>query len=426
MTTVALGVGAGNRRVVYAPVVPAPPWSLGLAGAALYVVTAVGRVQDLFPLLAPFHLALISSVLALACVALDPGALSRLNAALGLGTSWCVLGILVWAVLGVPTSLWPGGSVGIIRTILVKVVLMYFVLIAAVRHPRDVYRLAGAYVGSVMLYAGVVLVRFRGDPGAIRIHGLYDYDSNDFATLIASTVPIAVHLVVRKGWRPARLAGIGGLAALLLAFIWANSRGGFLALLAAAVVMLIGYRAVSGPVRLGVAVAAATVFVLLAGPAFWTRMDTITNPDQDYNMTSSEGRWQLWERGIGYMEMRPVLGVGVGGFPSAEGMLSEGAREARAHGRGEKWSEPHNSFVEVGAELGIPGLLLFVAMLWTAVRGLRGAPEPGFAVSLAAAAAAFAVGGFFLSLAYKEMLYVLMALAAAARMSRGTITPPRG
>lgn len=419
----ALGVGAGNRQVVYTPVVPAPPWSLGMASAALYIVTAVGRVQDVFPALSPLHLALLSSGLTIVCVALDPGALSRLNAALGVGTSWCVLGILVWAVLGVPTSLWPGGSVGVLRTILVKVVLMYFVVIAAVRHPRDVQRLAGAYVGSVMLYAVMVLIRFRGDPGAIRTHGLYDYDSNDFATLVASTVPIALHLVVKRGWHVPRVVGIGGLLSLLLAFIWANSRGGFLALLAAALVILIGYRVVSAPIRIGVAVVAVAGFFLAAGPAFWARMDTITNANQDYNMTSSEGRWQLWERGLGYMEARPVLGVGIGGFPSAEGQLSQEARDARAHGHGEKWSEPHNSFVQIGAELGVPGLMLFLAMLWTAVRGLRGAADTGMAVSIVAAVAAFAVGGFFLSLAYKEMLYVLLALAVAARLAHQFRTP---
>jgi O-antigen ligase len=289
-----------------------------------------------------------------------------------------------------------------------------------VRHPRDVQRLAGAYVGSVMLYAVMVIVRFRGDPDAIRIHGLYDYDSNDFATLVASTVPLALHLVVKKGWRIPRVVGIGGLGALLLAFIWANSRGGFLALLAAGLVILIGYRAVSAPTRIGVTVAAALVFALAAGPSFWTRMNTITNADQDYNMTSSEGRWQLWQRGIGYMEARPLLGVGVGGFPSAEGMLSPEARDARAHGRGEKWSEPHNSFVEIGAELGIPGLLLFLAMLGTAVRGLRGASDPGLGVALLASVTAFTAGGFFLSLAYKEMLYTLLALCVATR----TVRPP--
>ena len=391
--------------------------------AALYIASAVGRVQDVFPVLSPLHLALLSSGFAILCVALDSGALSRVNAALGIGTTWCVVGLLIWAVLGVPTSLWPGGSVDILRTILVKVVLMYFVLVGAVRHPRDVERLAGAYVGSVMLYAVMVLIRFHGNQDAIRTHGLYDYDSNDFATLVASTLPIGVHFVVSRGWRITRVAGIAGLMALLAAFVWADSRGGFLALLAAALVLLFCYRTVSPVTRIVVAVVLVLGFSAAAGASFWARMNTIASPGQDYHVTSSEGRVQLWERGMGYMAARPVFGVGVGAFPTAEGRLSPESREAQAHGRGQKWSEPHNSFVQVGAELGVPGLLLFLGMLWTGLRGLRGMQDPGLAVSLVAAMAAFAVGGFFLSLAYKEMLYTLLSLSVAMRLANATARP---
>lgn len=418
LTRPPVAVGPGNRRLLYTPVIPAPPWSLGLAGVSVYIAAAVGRVSDVFPMLAPLHLALLSAGLAIVCVALDTGALSRINASLNFATSWCVLGILLWAVLGVPTSLWPGGSVGIIRTMLLKVVVMYFVVIGAVRHPRDVTRLLAVFVGSTALYAVMVLIRFRSDPSAIRDLGLYDYDANDFATLIACTVPLAVHLVVTRFARIPRAAGLAAVGALLLAFIWANSRGGFLALLAGSLILLFGYRAVRALYRFSVAGVLALAFLAAASPSFWARMDSIADPGQDYNMTSSEGRLQLWERGIGYMMARPVFGVGAGGFPTAEGTLSSESKEAEAHGRGLKWSEPHNSFVQAGAELGLPGLLIFIAMLWTAARGLRRMEDPGLATALVASVVAFAVGGFFLSLAYKEMLYALMAFCVALRTSR--------
>lgn len=412
-----LGVGAGNRRLLYTPVVPAPPWSLGMAGAALYIAAAVGRVPDVFPLLAPLHLALLSAGVAIVCVALDPGALSRINASLNIGTTWCVLGILLWAVLGVPTSLWPGGTVGVVRGMLLEAVLMYFILVGAVRHPQDVTRLVAVFVGSTALYAIMVLIRFRSSPSAIRDLGLYDYDSNDFATLIACTVPLAVHLVVSRFGRIPRAVGAAVIGALLLAFIWADSRGGFLALLAGGLVLLFGYRVVRASYRVGVAGLLVVGFFLAASPTFWTRMNSIADPSQDYNMTSSEGRVQLWERGMGYMTTHPVFGVGAGGFPTAEGELSPESRDAAAHGRGLKWSEPHNSFVQAGAELGVPGLLFFLGMLWSAVRGLRRVEDRGLAPALVASVAAFAVGGFFLSLAYKEMLYALIALAVAARLT---------
>jgi O-antigen ligase len=93
-----------------------------------------------------------------------------------------------------------------------------------------------------------------------------------------------------------------------------------------------------------------------------------------------------------------------------------------------KWQAAHNSYVQVGAELGIPGLCFFTGMIVSAWVGLLrrrrwsggpdAAPDPRgrpLAQALAAALLGFAVGAFFLSLAYLEALYVLVALAAGLR-----------
>src|SRR5206468_284575 len=85
---------------------------------------------------------------------------------------------------------------------------------------------------------------------------------------------------------------------------------------------------------------------------------------------------------------------------------------------------PHSSFVQAGAELGIPGLALFVVMIAAAFRALRseqlGQPRATnrgkrspLAQSLTAALVGFTVGAFFLSLAYTDLLYTLVALAAS-------------
>src|SRR4029077_21130021 len=108
---------------------------------------------------------------------------------------------------------------------------------------------------------------------------------NDFATLVASALPIGVHFAVSRGWRIPRVVSIGGLIALLAAFVWADSRGGFLALLAAALVLLFGYRTVSPVTRVVVAVVLVLGFSVAAGASFWARMNTIASPGQDYNVT---------------------------------------------------------------------------------------------------------------------------------------------
>jgi O-antigen ligase len=112
------------------------------------------------------------------------------------------------------------------------------------------------------------------------------------------------------------------------------------------------------------------------------------------------------------MLQNPVLGVGPGNFQTAEGTLSPLA-ERQQFGIGVRWNAPHNSFVQIAAELGIPGLSLYVAMIASAFFALR--RSAALTPALTASLLGFVVGSFFLSLAYSEMLYTLVALSVAAQ-----------
>ena len=70
------------------------------------------------------------------------------------------------------------------------------------------------------------------------------------------------------------------------------------------------------------------------------------------------------------MMANPLLGVGPGNFQTAEGTLSPLA-ERQQYGVGVRWNAAHNSFVQIGAELGFPGLALFVAVIVSAFVALR-------------------------------------------------------
>jgi len=74
-----------------------------------------------------------------------------------------------------------------------------------------------------------------------------------------------------------------------------------------------------------------------------------------------------------------------------------------------RWNAPHNSFVQIGAELGFPGLAFYISVIGCAFVALRRSGDLGPA--LTASLLGFVVGSFFLSLAYSEMLYTLVALA---------------
>jgi len=166
----------------------------------------------------------------------------------------------------------------------------------------------------------------------------------------------------------------------------------------------------------------ALLALLLLGTAsdqYWEQMSTILS-DRDYNFTEENGRIQVWGRGVGYMLQHPLLGVGPNNFPAAEGKLSPFAARQQL-GIGVRWSAAHNSFIQVGAELGIPGLVLFLGIIASAFGALRRSSRSALADpqqtrsqlthTLTASLIGFVVGSFFLSLGYHEILYTLVALA---------------
>ncbi len=350
----------------------AAAWDPLLVCVAVYVATSVGRVHQLFPALLPFKPALLSAVLAIGLLLLDRSA-SRRVSLFRSRTTVCLVGLLVWAALSVPGALNQGLAFQA-WTDFVRTVVMFFVIAGSVRNGRDVERLTLVYFTVTVVYTAVVLTRFQ---------------------------------LGADSWR------LGG---------------GFLALLAVTAFVLLGFTTVPARARLAGLIVILAVAGTSASDRYWAQMQTIVHPHEDYNATSEAGRLKIWARGVGYMVENPVFGVGLLNFQVAEGTISPLAKR-QERGIGVLWGAAHNTFVQVGAELGIPGLLLFIGVVATAFRSLRRvAAQPArasppvdqvarLAQSLMAALIGFVVGAFFLSLGFADMFYTLVALAVALAKS---------
>ena len=389
----------------------------------IYLATAVGRLHEVFPVLSPFKPALISASLAIALYLLDRSRL-RAPGRLISPTATYLLGLVIWGALTVPGALNQGiafhGWLDFAWSI-----AMCLVVAGSVRRTADIERLVLIYFAVTAVYVGVVLSRFQLGADSWRLGRLYYYDANDLATLIATALPLGLHcFLVHRRPIERVLAGIG-LAILAVGLIRSGSRGGFLACLAVTAFVLVRVTTIPTRSRL-IGVAVILLFVLgTASDKYWAQMQTIIHPHEDYNLTAEEGRVQVWQRGLGYMTSYPAFGVGVRNFPVAEGTISPQARR-QERGLPVRWGAAHNTYIQVGAELGFPGLVLFLGLLGSAFAALRRASRRGaprnvasLAQTLMAALVGFAVGAVFLSLAYTDMLYMLVAfslgLAKAAR-----------
>ncbi len=388
-----------------------------------YLATSVGRLHQLFPVLLPLKPALVSAVLAIALYALRPSGPRRIDRIRAPTTTYVLL-LLLWMALSVPGALNQGRAFWALAGDFVKTVILYVLIVASVRGFRDVERLAFVYFSAALIFALVVLARFQVGSADWRLGTLYDYDANDFATFAVSAMPLGLCLALSPGKLHRRLIGALGLGPLLVAFVWSGSRGGLLALLATIAFLLSRYTAVRAKWRVLGAALIVAALTTVASAKYWTQMTTLLHPHEDYNLTSEVGREKTWRRGIGYMLAHPLFGLGADNFAEAEGTISPRA-SLHQYGIGVRWNAPHNSFVQVGAELGVPGLVLLLAVIgsaWALLRRVgrshaasdvkqRGPPH--LAQALMASLLGFVVGAFFLSLAYSDMLYALLALAVA-------------
>ena len=440
--TVRLGFMEATRRPAAPATAVASPvpraavsaWDALLVCVAVYIATAIGRVHQLFPVLDFFKPALLATALTVGLSLLQQHGQRRIGL-LNSTTTTCLLGLVIWGALSVPFALNQGVAfqfwINFVRT-----VVMTLVIASSIRNARDLSRLMFVYCGATVLYTGVVLSRFQlGSGDTWRLGRLFYYDANDMATLITTAMPFALYFLLGQRRPIVRILAGVGLAVLAVGLIRSGSRGGFLALLAVALFVLLGFTTVSARARLMGLVAILAVVFAAASDRYWEQMQTIFNPQQDYNLTSNEGRIRVWKRGLAYMIDNPVLGVGGQNFAVAEGTISPLARR-QEHGRGVRWGAAHNTFIQVGAELGVPGLLLFMGLIATAFGSLRrvtrlarrsgpaAADLSRLAQALTAALIGFVTGSFFLSLAYHDILYTLLAFTLAlAKIAHHADTP---
>lgn len=424
---------------------------LRLSLAALMIIE-ISRVHGQFPILAAARPLLVLTILALVAAMLNPKAL----AAPGWMKRWqskVLIGLAIVAVGSIAFGISPGGSFFFFQDSYSKTLLGAFLLIAAMRSARDVRFFVWAYViaSAILVWMALFVFEMTQQNGVTRLGGLETWDANDLGVLLLTGLPLC-GLLFRTSGTKGKIASAVVLLGIGSAIARSGSRGGFvgfIVVLLAYLVMLKGTPVVN---RVGIVGVIVLGLGIAAPPGYWKQMQTIVSPEEDYNWDASQGRRQLAIRGMEYMAGRPIFGLGIDNFGRAEATISS---LAIAHAEdpssgGIKWSVAHNSFVQVGAELGVPGLLLFSALvIGCVVAPLRlrrripeawqkGTWEEQFlfqsTVYVPLAALGFAVPAYFVTFCYNDPIYILAALTSALpacvdarlRATRGAHPPVRG
>ena len=181
-------------------------------------------------------------------------------------------------------------------------------------------------------------------------------DSNYFAVSVVACLPVSGYLLSATAGRWQRVVLAGCVVITLVALMLGASRGGLVGLTAATLFLVSQSKK---RVRNLLAVGAVIVPLSLAVPT--SPLRRLLNPGYSDN-EAIRARQVAWKAGIRMIETHPLFGVGLGNFKPLSASYEDPGEIVI--------SVAHNSYIEMAAELGIPGLLLFVGVQVTSFTGL--------------------------------------------------------
>jgi len=380
-----------------------------------FTVVLVLAPQEFFPALASLRLALLAAVIALASHILGRSAAAR---ALRMPTELRItLAILAWAVVCIPFSYWPGGVVAAMTDRYLKTLAIFW-LLGQVINSVSRLRVMLWTIAAITVPLAVTGIKSYLSGAFIenRVTGYVSgmtANPNDLALTLNLFVPLtaALAMTASRSWLRTLAVGVIGISA--AAIVLTFSRGGFLTLVAeAALLFMLLVRRRFMKTTAGLVLCGVLALAMLPS-GFGDRMSTIVNIEAD-DTGSAQDRWRDTVAATGFVVAHPIIGGGLG-----LGAVSLN------HARGSLWLQVHNTYLNYGVDLGVPGLLMFVALLTTCLRSARriegvatekvGAELPAFASGVRVSLAGFVVAAFFHPVPYHFYFYFIAGLSVALK-----------
>ncbi|MCA1798669.1 MAG: O-antigen ligase family protein [Xanthomonadaceae bacterium] len=386
------------------------------ATMAFLFILVIAPQQFITPL-QPLRIAFITAALAIGAFLLQR--IIHREPLIEAGPEVRVVGLIIaWGIVTVPFSIWPGGSVQFLVSMYLKSVAL-FLLLAHVVDTRD--RMVKTAWALTLMAVPLALIGVKnfltGAGGAERITGYeggLTANPNDLALMLNLLLPlaIAVFLGARKRSTQFLLAGV--IVLMVTGVVVTFSRSGFLTL--ALIGVVYGWMMMRR--RQNGLVFAAAIALLVSLPlvptSYVERLATITSIEADETGSSRE-RWSDSLAAVEFIGSNPVAGGGLGQSALAMNQM-----------RGDRWLRVHNVYLEAAVELGLPGLILIVLLIYRCAGAARLArareaannDDPRFyyvAEGIWVSLIAFAFAGLFYPAAYHFYFYLLAGLALAAR-----------
>lgn len=322
------------------------------------------------------------------------------------------------------------------------IALVFLLAFAALLNTERELRVVLYVIGLIATLMGTLsVIAFGGNLTIPHVELLQDGrsqggvgDPDFFAAMQLVAAPLILVLASEAKGRYLRLGLYGALLAVLASVFTSLSRGGFLAVVVLAVLLI-----VSNPEHIfrSRGEKAAAILVIALGLTFFfsrpfiraevvNRAETIYAPKTKEDETGS-GRTNIWKAAIKTAGENPVLGIGFGSFiyVSEELILNTPGVDLAVYGdRGEGSNYmAHNTYLGSAAELGLMGLALLLGVLVSTGLMLRRTATRAFAVgkpftgrvahALLLGLVSWAVTSLFLSAETARMTWIIVGLCLA-------------
>lgn len=321
----------------------------------LYTFVLIGRPQDYFPSLAPLRLVLVFTVLI--------SIVTMLQKREGISNLFwqreCKLYFLFFGIMcaGIPFSVYRRGSFNFVFPYYLSNIVFYTLFLI---HVNTYEKIKG--VVAVLMFSGFIFSLFGLLQGSFHegryLTGSQMFDPNDAALVAISLFSFGVCVLLGSFRILTKFVALSGLVLSVLLTLYTGSRGGMIGLFTLVPLFLfLPIQRVKKSHKVLVTVLFIAAAVINADKINVERYLTLGKLDRDYNLSDEYGRGQIWKRGMQLFIENPFTGVGVNSFQESIGTMR--AQE----GQQQVYNAPHNSYIQVLAETGIFGIIVFLLLI---------------------------------------------------------------
>lgn len=309
---------------------------------------------------------------------------------------------------GMPEFAWPKWN----QTI--KILLMTAVTIPLMASRERIHILVWVTVISLGYYGfkgGIFTIMTGGEAHVWGPPRSFIGDNNALAMALTMLLPLLRYLHLQSESRFLRICMIGGMVLIVFSIIGSQSRGAFLAVVAMAGFMILKSR---NRLSLGLAaIAVASVAVWFVPESWVERMETIQTYEED---SSAMERIMAWRFSYELAKQRPLTGGGFGVYYNRDLYFSIIPEAVTTH-------NAHSIYFEIIGQHGFIGFALFMGLLFATwrcfskiIKLTKPNPHMAWARDLAAlcqvSLIAYMVGGAFQNLAFFDLYFLFVSLAA--------------